>query len=92
MSTVELEQQRLFIGGEWTEASGAATFARTDPFTGAEVTLAAAGTAEDAAARGRRGARRVPRLGRHRARQSGARCCRRRGRPADGAARRRSPA
>ena len=48
MSTVELEQQRLFIGGEWTEASGAATFARTDPFTGAEVTLAAAGTAEDA--------------------------------------------
>ncbi len=48
MSTVELEQQRLFIGGEWTEASGAATFARTDPFTGAEVTLAAAGTADDA--------------------------------------------
>ena len=31
MSTVELEQQRLLIGGEWTEASGAATFARDRP-------------------------------------------------------------
>ena len=47
MSTVELEQQRLLIGGEWTEASGAATFARADPFTGEPVTLAAAATRAD---------------------------------------------
>jgi benzaldehyde dehydrogenase (NAD) len=48
MSTVDLEQQRLFIGGEWTEATGAATFERADPFTGAPVTLAAAASREDA--------------------------------------------
>ena len=48
MSTVELEQQRLLIGGEWTEASGAATFERVDPYTGERVTLAAAASREDA--------------------------------------------
>jgi acyl-CoA reductase-like NAD-dependent aldehyde dehydrogenase len=49
MSTVETtEQQRLFIGGEWTEASGAGTFERRDPFTGAPATRAAAGGREDA--------------------------------------------
>jgi acyl-CoA reductase-like NAD-dependent aldehyde dehydrogenase len=48
MSTVELEQQRLFIGGEWTEATGASTFERADPYTGETVTRAAAATREDA--------------------------------------------
>jgi vanillin dehydrogenase len=48
MSTVQVEQQRLFIGGEWTEASGAATFERADPYTGEPVTRAAAATREDA--------------------------------------------
>ncbi len=48
MSTVDLEQQRLLIGGEWTEATGAATFERSDPFTGEPVTLAAAATRADA--------------------------------------------
>jgi acyl-CoA reductase-like NAD-dependent aldehyde dehydrogenase len=48
MTTVELEQQRLLIGGEWTEASGGGTFARTDPFTGQPVTVAAAGGRDDA--------------------------------------------
>jgi vanillin dehydrogenase len=47
MSTVELEQQRLLIGGEWTEATGAATFERRDPYTGEAVTRAAAATRED---------------------------------------------
>ena len=47
MSTVELEQQRLFIGGEWTEATGASTFERADPYTGETVTRAAAATRED---------------------------------------------
>ena len=48
MTTVDLEQQRLLIGGEWTEASGGGTFERTDPFTGDAVTLAAAAGREDA--------------------------------------------
>jgi acyl-CoA reductase-like NAD-dependent aldehyde dehydrogenase len=47
MSTVDLEQQRLFIGGEWTEATGAATFERADPYTGEPVTRAAAATRAD---------------------------------------------
>ena len=47
MSTVELEQQRLFIGGEWTEATGASTFERADPYTGEIVTRAAAATRAD---------------------------------------------
>ena len=48
MTTVELEQQRLLIGGEWTEAGGGGTFERTNPFPGGAVTLAAATGAEDA--------------------------------------------
>jgi acyl-CoA reductase-like NAD-dependent aldehyde dehydrogenase len=48
MSTVDLEQQRLFIGGEWTAAAGAATFDRADPYTGEPVTRAAAAGREDA--------------------------------------------
>ena len=37
MSTVDLELQALLIGGEWTPASGGATFERVDPYTGAAV-------------------------------------------------------
>src|SRR4051812_21347752 len=48
MTTVDLEQQRLLIGGEWTEASGGGTFERADPLTGEPVTLAAAAGREDA--------------------------------------------
>jgi vanillin dehydrogenase len=48
MTTVDLEQQRLLIGGEWVEASGGATFERSDPFTGDAVTVAAAAGREDA--------------------------------------------
>jgi acyl-CoA reductase-like NAD-dependent aldehyde dehydrogenase len=42
MTTTELEQQQLLIGGEWTAASGGGTFERIDPFTGDAVTVAAA--------------------------------------------------
>src|SRR3954471_11042303 len=48
MTTVELEQQRLLIGGEWVEASGGGTFERKDPLTGEAVTLAAAAGRDDA--------------------------------------------
>jgi vanillin dehydrogenase len=48
MTTVDLEQQRLLIGGEWVPAGGDATFERTDPFTGETLTLAAAAGREDA--------------------------------------------
>ncbi|MDQ4025900.1 MAG: aldehyde dehydrogenase [Actinomycetota bacterium] len=47
MTTVDLEQQLLLIGGEWTPASGGGTFERTDPFTGDAVTVAAAAGRED---------------------------------------------
>jgi vanillin dehydrogenase len=48
MSTVDVEQQQLLIGGEWVPASGGGTFERTDPFTGEAVTVAAAAGREDA--------------------------------------------
>jgi len=48
MTTVDLEQQRLLIGGEWTQAEGGGTFERTDPFTGDPVTVAAAAGRDDA--------------------------------------------
>jgi vanillin dehydrogenase len=48
MATTGIEQQALLIGGEWTEASGGATFERIDPFTGEAVTVAAAAGREDA--------------------------------------------
>jgi acyl-CoA reductase-like NAD-dependent aldehyde dehydrogenase len=48
MTTVDLEQQRLLIGGEWVEASGGGTFERSDPLTGDTVTRAAAAGREDA--------------------------------------------
>jgi benzaldehyde dehydrogenase (NAD) len=48
MSTVELEQQQLLIGGSWTAAAGGQTFEKADPFNGRPVTLAAAAGREDA--------------------------------------------
>jgi acyl-CoA reductase-like NAD-dependent aldehyde dehydrogenase len=48
MTTVDLEQQPLLIGGDWTPASGGGTFERTDPYTGRPVTVAAAAGREDA--------------------------------------------
>ena len=65
MTTVDLEQQRLLIGGEWVEASGGGTFERSDPFTGDTVTRAAAAGRDDAAHGRRRRRRGVPRVGRH---------------------------
>src|SRR3954453_12749435 len=48
MSTVEIAQQPLLIGGEWIPAQGGGTFERVDPFTGRAVTEAAAGGRDDA--------------------------------------------
>src|SRR5438067_2100888 len=48
MAATDVQQQQLLIGGEWTSASGGATFERTDPFTGEAVTVAAAAAREDA--------------------------------------------
>jgi benzaldehyde dehydrogenase (NAD) len=48
MTTVDLEQQQLLIGGEWMPASGGGTFERIDPFTGDAVTVAAAAGRDDA--------------------------------------------
>jgi acyl-CoA reductase-like NAD-dependent aldehyde dehydrogenase len=48
MSTVGIEEQPLLIGGEWTSASGGATFERVDPYTGQTVTVAAAAGRADA--------------------------------------------
>ena len=61
MTTVDLEQQRLLIGGEWVEASGGGTFERSDPSTGGRDGRGG-GRARGRAAGGRGGARRVPRL------------------------------
>jgi acyl-CoA reductase-like NAD-dependent aldehyde dehydrogenase len=48
MTTVDLEQQQLLIGGEWTAASSGETFEKTDPYTGEPVTIAAAAGRDDA--------------------------------------------
>src|SRR5215218_4180775 len=45
MTTTEY---RHFIGGDWTEASGGATFEDLDPYSGQVVAKVAAGTREDA--------------------------------------------
>jgi acyl-CoA reductase-like NAD-dependent aldehyde dehydrogenase len=48
MSTLNLEQQQMLIGGEWTAARSGNTFERVDPFTGDLATVAAAAGREDA--------------------------------------------
>jgi benzaldehyde dehydrogenase (NAD) len=50
MATTGLAQQQLLINGEWRDARSGATFTRTDPYTGEDATMAAAGGREDAAA------------------------------------------
>lgn len=45
MTTTEY---RHFIGGDWTGASGGATFEDLDPYSGQVVAKVAAGTREDA--------------------------------------------
>ena len=73
MTTVELEQQRLLIGGEWVEASGGGTLRAHRPVRPAtRSTLAAAAGREDARARRRRRGRGVPGVVRHARRASAA--------------------
>ena len=50
MSTVEVAQQDLLIGGDWKGAAGGGSFEQTDPYTGDVVGSAAAGKREDARA------------------------------------------
>jgi vanillin dehydrogenase len=49
MSTVQVEEQQLLIGGLWVDAEDGATFEKSDPYTGDPVTRAAAATPADAA-------------------------------------------
>lgn len=51
MTSVQIEAREVkqFIAGEWTDASGGATFDVHDPFTGDVVAKVPAGTREDAA-------------------------------------------
>jgi len=48
MSTVQAQEQRLLIGGEWVDADGGRTFEKNDPFTHEPTTIAAAAGTEDA--------------------------------------------
>ena len=48
MATIEAQEYRQFVGGEWVEAAGGATYEDLDPFTGDVVATAPAGGAEDA--------------------------------------------
>src|SRR5215470_2728140 len=49
MATAEaIRDYRQFIGGEWVDAAGGATFADADPFTGQAVATVPAGGGEDA--------------------------------------------
>jgi vanillin dehydrogenase len=50
MTTAQLEQQPLLIGGEWVGASSARSFEQLDPYTGEAVGSAASATREDARA------------------------------------------
>ncbi|MEA2449894.1 MAG: benzaldehyde dehydrogenase, partial [Thermoleophilaceae bacterium] len=50
MATVEVEQQRLLIGGEWRESSSGRSYEKVNPYTGEPAGSAAAATREDARA------------------------------------------
>ncbi len=50
MSTTEIAEQQLLIGGEWRGAAAGNTFERSNPFTGAVATTASAAGREDARA------------------------------------------
>src|SRR5437868_1101345 len=47
-TATEAREARHFIGGQWTDAAGGATFEDRDPYTGDTVATVAAGGAEDA--------------------------------------------
>jgi acyl-CoA reductase-like NAD-dependent aldehyde dehydrogenase len=47
-NAIEAVEHRLFIGGDWVDAGGGATFEDIDPFTGDVVARVPAGTREDA--------------------------------------------
>ena len=65
----------LFIGGEWRPAESGERFDVVDPGTEEVIATVANAGAADAPRRGRRGGRRPARVGRHRRRGSGPRCC-----------------
>jgi vanillin dehydrogenase len=48
MTTVDLAEKRLLIGGDWVDAAGGGSFEKTDPYTSEPVVRAAAAGAEDA--------------------------------------------
>src|SRR4051812_47070235 len=50
MTTAQVEDQRLLIGGEWVGAGSERTFERTNPYTGEPAGTAAAASREDARA------------------------------------------
>src|SRR3954452_22651380 len=50
MTTAQVEDQRLLIGGEWVGAGSERTFERTNPYTGEAAAPAAAASREDARA------------------------------------------
>jgi acyl-CoA reductase-like NAD-dependent aldehyde dehydrogenase len=47
-TATEAREARQYIGGQWTDAAGGATFEDRDPYTGETVATVAAGGAEDA--------------------------------------------
>ena len=47
-TATEVREARHFIGGQWTDAAGGATFEDRDPYTGDTIATVAAGGAEDA--------------------------------------------
>src|SRR4051794_2167694 len=48
MTTAQMEEQQLLIGGEWVGARSDRTFERTNPYTGEPAGSAAAASREDA--------------------------------------------
>jgi vanillin dehydrogenase len=60
MSTVEVAQQGLLIGGEWKDAAAGGSFEQTDPYTGDVVGSAAAAKREDTRAAGNAAAAAFP--------------------------------
>jgi succinate-semialdehyde dehydrogenase/glutarate-semialdehyde dehydrogenase len=50
MTTAQLEQQELLIGGRWTGASSGDTFEKENPYTGDPAGTAAAAKRDDARA------------------------------------------
>src|SRR4051812_21294183 len=60
MTTAQVEDQRLLIGGEWVGAGSERTFERTNPYTGESAGSAAAASRDDARAAADAAARAFP--------------------------------